>query len=81
MQKQPFRGALMKRRSEKKCSKSTGEHSCCSETPSKPPCSFIEATLQRRRSLSNLLQKSAKTPSQKSTPKGCKDMRIFKNPN
>ena len=81
MQKQLFRGALMKRRSEKKCSKSTGEHPCCSETPTKPPCSFIEATLQHGRSPSNPSHKSAKTPSHKSTPKGCKDPRIFKNPN
>ena len=58
----------------------TGEHPHWNATPTKQPCSFIEVTLQRGHSPTNLPHKSPKTPSHKSTSKGLRP-HIFKNPN
>ena len=67
MEKQPSRGAIIKTRP-KNNTKSTAEHPCRCETPTKPPCSFIEVALQRRRSNMN---KSPQTPSKRIPPKDC----------
>ena len=67
MQKQPSRGALMKC-APKNTTKSTGEHPCRSDTPTKLSCSFIEVTLQGRRSPHKFKKK---TPSTSALLKEC----------
>ena len=47
---------------QKICRKSTGEHPCRSVTSAKPPCSFIEVTLQRGPSPTNPPHKPPKHP-------------------